>query len=73
MRKLIDVSGYNMVRNNILDKIKPKNRQANKNPAFIRYAAGQDDIKAGYPISRDNQKFIIKVVNIPDFTAFVKF
>ena len=58
-----------MMRNLILDEIKPEAGKLGQHPALVRYAFAHHDIKGGQAVGGDDQQFVAEFINVPDFSS----
>jgi hypothetical protein len=61
-----------MVRNHVLQKVKPEQRQRREHCAFERNRIWQHNIKSGYAIGDHDQQLVFDRVNVPDLAASEK-
>ena len=62
-----------MVRDNILSEAKPEEGKGSEDSALLRYAIGKDYIKGRNPVSGDDDKPVLQVVDISHLAAFEEF
>ena len=61
-----------MVRNDILQEVKPERRQRREHCAFVGNRVWQHNVESGNPIGDHDQQLVFDRINVPDLAASEK-